>query len=79
MKIKLYFIENDIGPQVISYLKANNKKLDDALGLALQSYNIASYIKKRKNIEQNKVMIDYGIIDDDFINNKTTLKFIFHD
>lgn len=63
----------------IYYLKVNEYKLEDSIELACQTLRVAAFIRNRYKLLANKVNTDFGLIDDDYANNKITLKLMFHE
>jgi hypothetical protein len=58
-------------------LKINEAKLDVYENFFNQFQKISDYLIKRKNLNVKKYSILFGMINDDFIKNKLTLKITY--
>ena len=58
-------------------LKINESKLDVYENFFNQFQKISDYLIKRKNLNVKKYSILFGMINDDFIKNKLTLKITY--
>ena len=62
----------------IIYLKVNKHKIDFHEKFSNQFQKISDYLIKRKNLDVENYSLLLGMIDNDFIKNKITLKITYN-
>lgn len=61
------------------YIKANITKMGFDAEFIKRMFTIASWINKRYGFKAYNIQYDHGFIDDDFANNKVTIRLTFHE
>lgn len=61
------------------YLKVNVNKVDFTAGFIKRIFLVSSWLNKRYNFNSTNCEFDQGYTNDDFMRNKITIRFRFHE